>query len=392
MRRRVLALAVAAASLVAAGPLLTGPAASAPAAMNLRPLLGIVGEWSDARLVHVDRRSLEPLNGPTLEVFGAAGAWAFSPDRSRLALATACQADGVGLGTLQLVDVRAVRSVGCFAISFVGAVAWPTPNRLLAITNAPAEVLLIDAGAQRIIERTPLEGLALAASARAGQTLVALAGRFSRGTRRQVRPERLVVADGRGGVRSVGLDGVPPSGLVVDPRGRHAYLVAAGAVVRVDLGSLAVEHLRRSSPQRRQGSVARTLPNAVWLGRGIIASFGSDVVIRGRSARTLPLGLRLIDIRSRRVRMLNESVSSATLVGDVLLATGFSNTGLVAYDSHGRKRYQLFRGRRVAVLETLDGRAYVQVAGKRALRVVDVRSGRVAGLRPPPFPLLLFKP
>ena len=351
-----------------------------------RPLLGIVGEWGDARLARIESRSLRPLRGPELDLFDPVGAWAFSPDRSRLALATGCQA-GLSLGNLQLVDVRRMRQVGCLAVGYVGALAWPTPNRLLAVASSPLEVLLIDPGALRIIDRTPVEGVGVVGTARAGDRLIVLTGRLS-GPRRVV-PHRLVVAD-RGTVRSVDV-GSRASGLVADSSGRRAFLVSGGAVVKVDLDTLAVANLRRSSRQRGRGRVSRETRAALWMGRGLIASFGSDVTVDGRRFRDAPVGLRLIDTRTRTARLVDGKVASAVLAGDVLLATGADEIGLAAYDSRGRKRFQLFRGRSLGVVETFGGRAYVQVAGKAGLQTVGLRPGRILAVRRAPLPLMLLK-
>jgi hypothetical protein len=361
------------------------PSSSEPAS---RPLLGIVGEWGDARLARIEPRSLRPLRGPELDLFDPVGAWAFSPDRSRLALATGCQV-GLSLGNLQLVDVRRMRQVGCLAVGDVGALAWPTPNRLLAVANAPLAVLLIDPAALRIIERTPVEGVGVAGTARAGDRLIVLTGRLS-GPRRVV-AHRLLVADARGAVRSTAIGASRASGLVADPSGRRAFLVSGGAVVQIDLDTLAVANLRRSSPQRGRGRVTREIREALWIGRGLIASFGSDVTANGRRFRDVPVGLRLIDTRTRTARLVDGKVASAELAGDVLLATGADEIGLVGYDSRGRKRFQLFRGRSLGRVETFGGRAYVQVAGKAGLQTVDLRTGRLLAPRRAPLPLLLLK-
>jgi hypothetical protein len=376
------AVAAAAAGLGVVAPSSTEPASSkAP-----RPLLGIVGEWSDARLVRVDSRSLRPLRGPRLDIFDPVGAWAFSPDGSRLALATACQ-QGVSAGRLQLVDVRRMRPLGCFAAGYVAGVAWPTPNRLLVVASPPLEVLLIDPAAHRVISRTQVEGARAGGApttARAADRLVALTGRLGG-------PQRIIVADARGSVRSVGVEVPRASEVVVEPTARHAYIVWAGSFASVDLDTLTVTYVRRSSHQAGPGRISREIRRALWMGRGVIASFGSDAVRNRRRWREAPVGLRLIRTRTGSVRMVDEKVSFASLVGGILLATGADEIGLVAYDSRGRKRFQLFRRRPLALVNTFGGKAYVQLAGKAALQVVDVHTGRLLAARRAPLPLLLLK-
>jgi hypothetical protein len=334
-------------------------------------------------------------------------AWAFSPDRSRIALGTACQA-GVSLGTLQLVDLRRMRSVGCYTIGGysagdVAAVAWPSSDRLLVVTRSPfvgvdAEILVIDSGARRIIDRTPLEGVALT-TARAGDRLVVLTGRRTYGE-----AQRVLVADARGGVRFVDMEVPPASALVVEPSGRRAYLVSAATVAEVDLDTLAVANHALSDQKSMLGrflawlvptAEAKIAPRetrgALWLGGGVIASFGSDTTIDGRTISSVPLGLRLIDTRTWTVRTVDEQVSSASLAGDVLLATGAKEIGLVAYDRSGAKRFQVLRGQSPVPIESYESKVWINVGRRPTLRVVDVRTGRVLGPRRAPLPTLLIE-
>src|SRR5918992_371641 len=113
----------------------------------------------------------------------------------------------------------------------------------------------------------------------------------------------------------------------------------------------------------------RAVRRSLWAGGGLIASFGSDLTIDGRRFRSVPVGLRLIDTRPWTVRMVDEQVSSALLVGDVLLAAGADEIGLVAYDLNGTKRFQLFRGRSVACVQSYRGKAWIDV-GREMPQVV----------------------
>lgn len=392
------ALAVAAGSLAATTSSHTEPASPMAATKDPRPLYGIVGEWRrDARLARLDPRSLRPLHGPKFEVVDSVNAWAFSPDRSRLALGTACQA-GISLGTLQLVDLRRMRPVGCFALGPVAAAAWAQTNRLVVIAYSPLQIFLIDPSAGRIVRQTPIGGAGPAEIARVGDRLVVL----TRRTRGE--PERLVVADARGSVRSVDIQIRSAGDLVVDPGGRRAYVVSAGAVAEVDLDTLAVadHELREHVSARRRrlaaffGPTARTkevslaIRRALWLGGGLIAFTGYDATIDGRRVSGQPVGLKLIDTRTWTVRTVNGQVSLAVLAGHVLLATG-GREGLIAYDSRGAKRYQLFGRRHVAVTETYRGRAYVYVGSKPVPKVIDVRTGRVLAGRQARRNLLLVE-
>jgi hypothetical protein len=360
-----------------------------------KPLLGIVGEHPDSQLVRLDPSSLRPVPGPRVDVLKWGGAWAFSPDRSRVALGSACQA-GISLGTLQFVDVRRMRPAACFVIGgYAGGlrtIAWPTPNRVLVVTHSPLQIVSVNAKTLRIVRRTPLEGVWLS-GARAGNRMVVLTGRTPD------RSERLVVADARGSVRSVGVDAPLATDFVVDRGGRRAYLVSAGTVAEVDLDTLATTyHELREPASLFRRALAWLVPTAqakeyhrehrrtLWLGGGQIASFGADVTYEGRRFSSVPTGLRLIDTRDWTVRMVDNKVSSALLAGDVLLAAGAAEIGLVAYDLNGSRRYQLFRGRSVAPLETYRGKAWVSVGRPTGVfKVLDARAGRVVGSGPLPF-------
>jgi hypothetical protein len=394
-----LGLAVAAGSLAGAWPAETAPASAPSATKGAKPLYGIVGEWRrDARLARLDPRSLRPLRGPKLDIVDFVSTWAFSPGRSRLALGTACQA-GISLGTLQLVDLRRMRPVGCFAVGPVAAAAWVQSNRLLVIAYSPLQILLIDPNAGRIVRQTPIGGAAPAEIARVGDRLVVL----TRRTRDE--PERLVVADARGSVRSVGIPIRSAGDLVVDRRARRAYVVSTGAVAEVDLDTLEVadhelrEHvslrMRRLAvltPTAQAKEVSLTIRRAFWVGGGVIAFTGYDATIEGRRVSARPVGLKLIDTRNWTVRTVNGQVSLAVLAGNVLLATGGPEIGLVAYDFRGAKRYQLFVGRHVDVTETYGGRAYIHVVGGKPVpKVIDVRSGRALAKPQTPLNLLLVE-
>jgi hypothetical protein len=398
-------LAVAAACLT----LRPSQPAAAPALLVKSPrlLYGIVGEWRHgARLARLDPRSLRPLRGPTLEMLDSVDAWAFSPDRSRLALGTACQA-GVSLGTLRLVDLRHMHEVACFGIGPIAAAAWVRTNRLLVITRSPLRAFAIDPRAGRIVRQTPIEGAGPAEIAQAGDRLVVLIKHIL------PEPDRLVVADVGGSVRWVDIRIRGASDLVTDPRARRAYVVSTGAVAEVDLDTLAVadhelqEHvsararrLAALGPTARAKEVSRAFRQALWVGGGQIAFTGSDTTFEGRRISSRPVGLKLIDTRTWTVRTVNDQVSNAVLAGGVLLTKG-GREGLAAYDARGVKRYELFGGRNVAVMEAYGGKAYlyVYVASKPVPKVIDVRTGRaLAGSAPhslagrqPPLNLLLVE-
>jgi hypothetical protein len=390
------ALAVLALSVAATKPSHGEPARAFVDAKESGPLYGIVGQARrDSQLARLHPRSFQPVRGPRFDIVDFVGAWAFSPDRSRLALATACQA-GVSLGTLQLLDVPRMRPAACFVIGGYGGglrtIAWPTPNRVLVATHSPLQVLVINTKTRRIIQRTPLEGQWLS-GARVGDRMVVLTGRTPE------RSERLLVAEAGGRVRSVVVDAPRATDFVGDPNRRRAYLVSAGIVAEVDLDTLAVAYhelrepvslFRRALqwlvPAAQAKEYHRESHRTLWLGGGLIATFGADVRHDGGRFSAQPLGLRLIDTRDWTVRMVDEQVSHALLAGDVLLATRGDGVGLVAYNLNGSKRYELFRGRSVVPLESHGRKAWIAVGGpSRLLKIVDASNGRLVGSGPLPF-------
>lgn len=114
-----------------------------------------------------------------LSLFGT-GAWAYSPDRTRLPLAGPCQiGNGLSAG-ITFVDVAGLRTVGCLWLGGIAAMTWPEPRRLIVVAS---EVDSIDPVRGRVLGRSPLPlGQQLVAVARAADRLVLLvaSGGFGR--------------------------------------------------------------------------------------------------------------------------------------------------------------------------------------------------------------------
>jgi len=64
--------------------------------------------------------------------------------------------------------------------------------------------------------------------------------------------------------------------------------------------------------------------------------------------------------------------------------------GVAVYGPDRTRRFQLLPGRAARVGFVYRGRAYVSIADESALRIVDLASGRIVGLRRQnaPWPLL----
>jgi hypothetical protein len=274
-------------------------------------------------------------------------------------------------------------------------------------------LLVIDAARGRVATRRPLGGTVVRAGRTSRELVLLLA------PARDMGPARLAVVDGRGGVRYLEIGRIVAGqrlvdrarfagqlsvpGLAVDPKGRHAFIVARGLVADLDLARLSVSYhelSRRTSllgrlrdwldPAAQAKELSGPVLSAYWLGGGVLAVAGADET--GRRVR--PAGLSLVDTRSWSVRTIDRAATEVRVAGDVLLATG--ENGLAAYALDGDERFRLFDGRKAWVEQVYDGRAYVmtlRLDGRaNSLRVVDLVAGRTTGHRDRPLPGLLLEP
>ena len=298
--------------------------------------------------------------------------WSFSPDRSRLAVA---RHEGGVVEALRLVDVRRMRPAGEIRVGSIGAVglvAWPAPERLLAVQEVCCDerqqLLVADVARRRVTARRALGGTVQAVG-RTGRELVLLIAPPKR-----IGPARLAVVAGAGNVRFVALDrvraGAQPledvdfglrerrPGLAVDPQGRRAFVVDEDLVAAVDLARGAVSYHalteRRSlaarlrdflDPAAYAKGVTGPTRSARWLGDGWLAVTGADE--RLTEPRLRPAGLRMVDTRDWTYRVIDEGASDVRIAGRLLLATGAQldgedTIGLVAYGLDGDRRFGLF--------------------------------------------------
>lgn len=423
----LVALAALAFPATSAAPSATSPATSSEPG----PLLGIVYESTHWTLARIDPGSLEAIAGPSIVVGRFAGSWAFSPDRSLLAVAAETFAQGV---IVRIVAASSLRQRTAVRLSCgLGAVAWPVSDRLLALSpgcsQKEIEVVSYDPLARRLVRRTNVEGTLIGAS-RAPGGLVLLVG-----PKEGFGSARIVVSDANGVLRSTTLDviagrkqpdGAPyvfrqrQPGLAVDADGGRAFVVPPESrVVEVDLRTLSVREHDLSQTASLLGRLRNWLEPAAqakasegpvrtarWLGNGLIAVSGVDshaTVRAGRIERQVwtPAGLKLIDTRTWSVRTVDDRVSGFVLADGLLLTTGSSydsasdarsTIGLVAYGPHGDRRFGLFPDRSPWVSAVVDGRAYVGFGGGpgQTLAIVDLATGQVVGERQGILPQLLL--
>jgi hypothetical protein len=380
------------------------------------PLHGVVRARGGRILATVGRRTLRARPSPRIPlpdgVYGVS--WAFSPGCDALAL-------GGHSGRVLLVDLERGRRTGTLALggrSTVSQVAWPRPDRLMALAGpfeAPRAVTVAVPGG-RVVASRRIGGRPWVSEA----TSLGLVVLTAPGDR--IGSATLVLADPEGGLLRVplpriraGFHEVGPvrmarqitPGLAVDPAGGRAYVVAANEplVAEVDLASgAATYHELRGGGERGAGAVAAkglafgAFRTARWIGDGTMAVSGEVTRTRPdrrRTARRLrtvtridPYGLRLIRTADWSATILNPLLKSFTVAGDLLLGmngepaalAGAGATGLVAYGTDGRRRFARFGGAGRAWLRDVAWPyAYVREISPRRTLVVDLRNGRTAG-------------
>jgi hypothetical protein len=314
-----------------------------------------------------------------------------------------------------------MRTVSLGGRSTVSDLAWPRPDRLMALAgpfDSPRAVTVSVPGGQVVTSRriggrpwatetTPL-GIAI---------LAAPGDRIGAAT--------LVRADSDGGMLRVplpriraGFDEVGPlrmarqitPGLAVDAAGGRAYVVAATEplVAEVDLASgAATYHEVRRGGELGGGALAAkglafgAFRTARWIGDGTIAVSG-EVTRRLRTVTRIdPYGLRLIRTGDWSATILNPLLKSFAVAQDVLLGmngepaalAGAGATGLLAYGIDGRRRFARLGGAGRAWLRDVAWPyAYVREISPRRTLVVDLRNGRTVGETGPRRPPVLLVP
>jgi hypothetical protein len=382
-------------------------------------VLGILWHENEAVLQRFGRTSLTPRPGH-VELGHNGGAWSFSPDKAKLAVAGGSPLE------VRIVDVRAMRLDGVASLPLtiarppaepaVTAFAWPTARRILALVEWGAwdhALVVVDPVERRAVSHQTIDGT-LVGQAPTDDGLALLLAPVGR-----VGPMRLLLADRDGRAESIplpGIDGgletvdadlavtrVQVPGLAVAPTGRRALVVpAAGDVAEIDLVSRRVVSRALHEPVSLLGRVrswleptaqakasAGTERQAAWVGDHLVAVTGQDHrLVNGQGEQeTTPAGLALIDVRDWSLRMLDERASQFSVAAGTLLAYGISGSsateetvgmGLTAYALDGEERFHLFGDEPIYFVETAGPLAYVWRDGASPA-VVDLRSGNVVG-------------
>jgi hypothetical protein len=369
--------------------------ASAPA--KEEPLYGIADDFGRLVVAELDPTSLRVLPGRRA-VVGAAGpsAWSFDPARTRLAVAI-----GQRLRIVDLRRLRVTHSAKLGSTTTQLGVVWTDPARVVVLQRVGGDLRLavVDARRPRVLSRARL-GTGTVVDAEATQSGVALLVAPSY----EIGPARLLLIDGRGNTREVGLravragttvrDGAEPvveewkPALAVDRGGGIAYVVSpSGPIAAVTLATAtATYHAPR-------GSYAKVLAGAsrdafVLDGRIVVTgqSMESETAPDGTfGATSKPFGLEVIDPSGWSITRLVSTVSDAqpwrgavvTAGGTWSSTTGNSGAGVAVYALDGKLLTHALPGRRMWITTVHQDRAYGFVDGWEGPTVVDLVTGAV---------------
>jgi hypothetical protein len=391
--KRLLPVAIAAALLLA----------GSSSAKQEHVLLGIVPQNQSGFLARLDPMTLEPLPGRRVKLDSPYWAWAFNPGRSLLVLGRSWPASLRFVDPNRLVAGRTLR-LDPYGIRGVVALAWLTRHRVVAVLDEHnvlqqnnLSVLTVDADARRVVKRRRLRGIVKAAVhiPRALVLLVVPKSRLAaarlavvdvRG-RLRVRKLRRIVAGAGVATRASPIARRQMPGLAVDPVGRRAYVVSAGApVATVDLKTLTTRYHNVRRPASTFKPLEGTDRDALWLGGGVLAVSGSNERRQGQAFAYTPAGLDLVDTRTWTSRTIETRASGFVFASGILLAYGWtwqsgqeepSGMGLAGFGIDGVERFRLF-GDAVLFPQSAGGLAYVWPGG-RGGAVVDLATGRVIG-------------
>jgi len=323
------------------------PATGAP---TPRGILGV----TEGRLARLDPVTLRPLvRGPRM---GVPRAWAARPGGSAHALAQGRE--------IRLVDSRRLRIVRRItAAAPVSALAWPTPQRLVAVS--PGRIVTYD-GRGRTVGAVRIAATARATAARGG-TVVVAAGDELWVSRAGARFQAARAGIGR--IERFALSG----------DGRSAVAIAGSRAVHLDTATGALE----SGVLRVRGAVVAA------------ALSGAQLVVatedRGEEG-VRPGGAYVVDLQTWRVRVLDAEARGIAAAGRRVVAFAHVSEpsprdpelvrvvgiGVRGYDAAGRRSFHVL-GRVAVAGVTIHGRyAYVQVWARAWLAVVDLERARIA--------------
>jgi hypothetical protein len=379
-------------------------------------LLTVSPDRRTARLVEVDRATLQA-TGRSLAVHGFTGSWAFSPDGRRLAVPNAWVAATGRPAGLTIVDVAGLREVRRITMprrgGVVRALAWPRPDRLLAVLVGVSSVsgttaIAIDPASGRVVAQRELSGTVLGGAATPDGLALLV------GSARQIVPARVHLLDADASVRTATLDRVRAGfafdrstrndphvlhrepGIALDPGGRRIFVVGADEpAATIDLRTLRVAYRAPArTPQAVRKSLEGPVRSATWLGGGLLGVTGwTDAGLDPKTRRWVqrPAGLAVVDTRTWTSREIDADAGSFAVAGTTLV-TAVDARGVAGWTTGGQRLWTMLEGRRFNQVRTLDDRVLVQVNGETGMRILDARTGTELGRRTRALPLLLSTP
>jgi len=392
------------------------------------PVLGISYRGA---LAWFDPMTLRMLPGRKAPLRGHFGSWAFSGDRSVVAIAR-CNDAGSRPG-IRFVNARAMRVLGDVRLSkyrgCASSLTWLQHNRLLAVVDVAGsrELVVVDPVRRSVVRRELLPSAWSVALGRTRNELVLLLGNS------EIVPARLAIAGPDGHLRTRIVDEVLEGtvvdeqsldhrsrmvlpGLAVDPGGRQAFLVPArGPIAQIDLETLALsyhepdppsllERFRRwLTPSAQAKAIEGPAREARWLGGGMIAVSGMDYSIRVNAQgepleERAPAGLRLVDTTSWRTRVLSLGASTFAVAGGLVITADAQSSehgsvpGISAFDFDGSVQWwRLTQAESPGWMDSVGSVGYVY-RDQWTADVVDLTTGETMSTvrsNENPFPKLL---
>ena len=352
-----------------------------------------VGPGSE--LARVDPLSLEPSGRRVRLASGGGWATAFSPEHRSLALS-----GGLGLATVELVDVRRMRSLGVVDLNTSGTItllSWHRGYLFAVVDDYEARaVMAIDPVGRQVLARHRIAGSILQAKEVTGQVVLLL------GPPEGIGPLQLAVVGGKG-MASAPIPGfvggsrterrgedvhtreeIPA--LVIDEDGRRALVFSRGSIAEVSLSNLSVTTHALAEPASLLDRFRNWLEppahaklvdgfrrEGIWLGNGRFAVTGMDYAMSTRGdARGKPSGLALVDTRDWSIRTVAEGGANLVATEHALFAFGYdSDDGIQGYDLRSEKTFRLLPGAAGGLIQIVGGLVYAQLGDGRRFAVID---------------------
>ena len=359
-------------------------AAAGERARTAETVIAVEGGPRYDTLVRLDAQTLRPTGARLALRDRLSRAYAFSPDRRRVAIPS------VSARGLRVFDVATLKRAGRVRLAdpYLREHAWLGPRRIVgfgqqgvfAVDPVSGKALRAPAVPPEIVDVRPIGSRLVFLFARPRWTIgTARLMVVEAGRTREVRLARI-----RAGVLEPGGSENYEPALALDAASR-AFVVGGRdePVGEVNLRTLRVRY--HELPKLPQAVAGRTR-RAIWLGGGRIAVWGRDVLKRVDRFEYVRTGLQIVDLRERRYEVVDPDAQSVSFTAGTLLVSG---TGLRGYSPGGRRLYETFQGEHVSTPATFRTRAWVFAhLGSPRLRMIDARTGAVLGT-PRSIPFIL---